>query len=179
VVLELGGGIGFMSSVLTKNRRPSAYHVFEANPALIPYIHAVHAANGLTGISVTNAMLSPAAEGPRPFYVRGNFLASSMSNDLGDAEGGVIRTCEVPVLDINTELRRIRPTYFICDIEGAESAILPHADLSSVRAVVIELHPQFVGQSGVQAVFDVMNAHGLTYFPRASNGKVVLFKKDW
>jgi len=43
---------------------------------------------------------------------------------------------------------------------------------------VVELHPQWIGQSGVQAVFDAMHKAGLTYFPRLSQSKVVTFKKD-
>lgn len=179
IVMELGGGLGFMSSLIMMNRKPSSYHLFEANPALIPYIRAVHRLNGLEGVNVTNALLDAEDAEAANFYVRGDFLASSMADDLGDAQGGVIRVEQVPVMAINAVMQKIKPTFLVCDIEGAESIILPHADLSSLRAVLIELHPQTTGQSGIQAVFDVMNAHGLTYFPRASEGKVVLFKNNW
>lgn len=179
IVMELGGGLGFMSSLIMMNRKPEAYHLFEANPALIPYIRAVHRFNGLEGIDVRNAMLDTEAAEAANFYVRNDFLASSMADDLGDANGGVIRVEQIPVLAINAVMREIKPSFLVCDIEGAEARILPKADLSSLRAVLIELHPQTTGQSGIQAVFDVMHAHGLTYFPRASEGKVVLFKKDW
>lgn len=178
-VLELGGGLGFMSALLMMRHKPAAYHLFEANPALIPYIHAVHRLNGIEGVVVQNALLGPENATAADFFVRGNFLASSMANDLGDAEGGVVRIEQVPVLSINDVMQKLRPSFLVCDIEGAESMILPKADLSSLRAVLIELHPQMVGQIGIQAVFDVMHAHGMTYFPRASNGKVVLFKKRW
>ena len=50
---------------------------------------------------------------------------------------------------------------------------------SSLRVAIIELHPQWIGQSGVQAVFDAMSKAGLTYFPKASESKVVTFRKDW
>lgn len=179
IVMELGGGLGFMSSLISMNSKPASYHLFEANPALIPYIRAVHGLNGLQGIDVQNAMLGAKDAEAANFYVRHDFLASSMADDLGDANGGVARVEQVPVLAINAVMQRIKPSFLICDIEGAEASILPKADLSSLRAVLIELHPQTTGQSGIQAVFDVMHTHGLTYFPRASEGKVVLFKKDW
>jgi hypothetical protein len=67
----------------------------------------------------------------------------------------------------------------VCDIEGAEAELLPAGDWSGLRAAVVELHPQWIGQAGVQAVFDAMQRAGLTYFPRASQAKVVTFRKGW
>lgn len=49
----------------------------------------------------------------------------------------------------------------------------------SALLAVIELHPRWIGQSGVQAVFDTMHRAGLTYFPKASEGKVVTFRRGW
>ncbi|HID08424.1 MAG TPA: FkbM family methyltransferase, partial [Armatimonadetes bacterium] len=39
--------------------------------------------------------------------------------------------------------------------------------------------PQWIGQKGVQAVFDVLQSAGLTFFPKTSNKKVVAFLRDW
>jgi FkbM family methyltransferase len=178
-VIELGAGLGYMSSLIAAKCQPRAIHSFEANPALIPYIHAVHRVNGIETVTVTNALLGARKAKAREFYVRGDFLASSLEDNLGDAHGGVVRVAEVPVLNVNTVLKEIRPTVMMCDIEGAEVELFAHADLSCLRAAVVELHPQWVGQAGVQAVFDAMAKSGLTYFPRSSNGKVVLFKRDW
>ncbi len=41
-VIELGGGIGFMSTLAATQCRAKAVHTFEGNPRLIPYIHEVH-----------------------------------------------------------------------------------------------------------------------------------------
>ena len=48
VVVELGGGIGYMSTLVATKRAIKSVHVFEANPNLIPYIRSVHGANGVT-----------------------------------------------------------------------------------------------------------------------------------
>ena len=85
----------------------------------------------------------------------------------------------VEVRAVNEELARVAPTVLICDIEGAEADLLPAADLSGLRAAIVEVHPQWIGQAGVQAVFDAMNRGGLSYFPKASEGKVVTFRKGW
>ncbi|MCB1337985.1 MAG: FkbM family methyltransferase [Maritimibacter sp.] len=178
VALELGGGIGYMSTLMARCCKAKAVFSFEANPTLIPYIERVYAANKVTTAHVTNALLGPKA-GTATFYERANFLASSLSADAPGEKSEVIREHQVDILPIGEVMAEIRPTALVCDIEGAEADLLPLADLSSLRVAVIELHPQWVGQSGVQAVFDAFHAHGLTFYPRTSNKKVVTFLKGW
>ncbi|KMK67333.1 FkbM family methyltransferase [Puniceibacterium sp. IMCC21224] len=177
VVLELGGGIGYMSTLIATHRKVRAIHSYEANPALIPYIHSVHAANNVTNVTVHNALLSDGAGDPVPFYVRANFLASSIDRDADP--DSVVRTEMIERHDINAVLQEVKPTILVCDIEGAEAHLLPGADFSGLRAAIIELHPQWIGQSGVQAVFDTMHRAGLSYFPKASHAKVVTFRNGW
>ncbi|SFA71787.1 methyltransferase, FkbM family [Poseidonocella pacifica] len=178
-VLELGGGIGFVSSLIARECRPRAIHVIEANPALLPYIAEVHRMNDLGGISLRNALPAPKDGPPLPFYVRGDFLASSTKDDLGSAHGGVTRVDQVPQVALDTVLKETGATVLVCDIEGAETELFPQVDFTSLRLVIVELHPQTVGQQGIQAVFDAMARANLTYFPRQSSGKVVMFKRDW
>ena len=44
-VLELGAGLGVVGSVTALNARPAKVMSFEANPALIPHIRAMHVEN--------------------------------------------------------------------------------------------------------------------------------------
>ncbi len=178
VVIELGAGMGYMSTFMAKNRKVSKVHAFEANSALIPYIHLVHEANGVENVEVHNALLGP-RKGRARFYVRENFLASSMEKDPKGATSPVERIEYVETRNIRTTFKDIKPSFLVCDIEGAEAHLLPMADLSCLRGAVIELHPQWIGQAGVQAVFDTMHKAGLTFYPRTSNKKVVTFLKDW
>lgn len=177
IVLELGGGIGYLSTLIAIKRNVRAIHVYEANPSLTPYIRALHVANGVKNATVYNALLGAGSGGPVQFYVRRNLLASSM--DSGPDKGDIIATEMIEQRDINAVLADLRPTVLICDIEGAEAQLLPAADLSCLRVAIVELHPQWIGQRGVQAVFDAMHRAGLTYFPKASDAKVVTFRKDW
>ncbi|KNG92395.1 FkbM family methyltransferase [Pseudaestuariivita atlantica] len=176
VVLELGGGIGYMSALMAKICGAKHVHTFEANPALIPYMHEVHAANGIDNITIHHALLAQRKSKPVTFYVRRNFLASSMDRDNAE---DIVSEHEVEVRGLNTTLKDLQPTVLMCDIEGAEAELLPHGDFSGLRAAIIETHPQWIGQHGVQAVFDAMHRAGLTYFPKASTGKVVTFLKGW
>lgn len=173
-VIELGAGIGYMSTLLA-TKRNATVHAFEANPALIPYIHSVHEANGISSATVTNAILG-ARKGKASFFVRKNFIASSLSEIEGSE---VIATEEIEVLNAKSVFADLKPTVLVCDIEGAEADLIPAMDLSGLRAAVIELHPQWIGPEGVNAVFSAMIAAGLAYYARASNAKVVAFRRTW
>ncbi|MDU8913339.1 FkbM family methyltransferase [Aestuariicoccus sp. MJ-SS9] len=176
-VLELGGGIGYMSTLLSVKKKVARVVSYEANPALIPYIATVHEANGVENVEMRNALLSAQAGDPVDFHVRRNFLGSSMDRDADpDSIVETVKIAQHPVADV---LDDVKPDVLVCDIEGAEADLLPAGDWTGLRAAIIELHPQWIGQSGVQAVFDAMQKAGLTYFPKASEAKVVTFRKGW
>lgn len=177
VVLELGAGIGYMSTLIATKKPVEHVHAFEANPGLIPYIRSVHEANDVTNVTVHNALLAPEDGAPADFFVRKNFLASSLDRESGP--DSIVSVEKVEVRSLPKTLATIRPTVLVCDIEGAEAGLLEAADWSGLRAAVIELHPQWIGQAGVQSVFDTMHKAGLTYFPKASEAKVVTFRKGW
>ena len=175
VVMELGAGIGFMSTLVAKKTPAKSVHSFEANPQLMPYIAQVHALNEVTNAHVTNAVLGD-SDGTAPFYIRKNFLASSLDPMEDAAECTEV---EVPTLDVNAVIKELQPSVLICDIEGAEADLLPKMDLTGLRAVVIETHPQWIGKEGMQKVFRCLDAAGLVFFPRWSQGKVAVFRSDW
>lgn len=177
-MIELGAGVGYMSTFMAARRGVKEIHAFEANPRLLPYIARLHAANGVSGVTVHNAILGP-RKGKTLFHVREDILGSSLVPSAPDGPDTVVETVEVEVRNAKATFARIRPSFLVCDIEGAEADLLPLPDLSSLRGAVIELHPQWIGQQGVQAVFDAMHAAGLTFYPRASNKKVVAFLKGW
>ncbi len=176
-VLELGGGLGYMSTLLSVKKKVEKVISYEANPTLIPYIHSVHEANNVKNVEVRNALLSPEAGDPVEFYIRENFLGSSMDFD---AEPDTVKDIvEIQKHAIAPILDDLKPDVLVCDIEGAEAMLLPAADWTGIRVAIIELHPQWIGQEGVQKVFDAMHKAGLTYFPKASEAKVVTFRKGW
>lgn len=176
-VMELGAGIGYMSTLVATRRRVKSVHAYEANPGLIPYIRAVHAANGVQNAHVVHAILGDRA-GKAPFYVRRNLLASSMAPQDGDT-GAAVQNVTVAVHDAARALREIAPTILIADIEGAEATLLPQLDLSGLRGAMIELHPRMIGPRGVNAVFSAMMTAGLAYYARGSTQKVVSFRRAW
>ncbi|QUJ77870.1 FkbM family methyltransferase [Sulfitobacter albidus] len=176
-VIELGAGIGYMSSLIASKRKVTAVHSFEANPALIPYIQSVHAANELDNCHITHAILG-ARKGRADFYARANVLSSSLSPLEGDTPEKVQKV-SVDVLNAKQTFRDTGANVLVCDIEGAEADLLPALDLSKLRAAVIELHPQIVGPEGINKVFRAMMDGGLAYYARGSTNKVVSFRRAW
>ncbi len=175
VVVELGGGIGYMSTLVATKRAIKSVHVFEANPNLIPYIKSVHAANGVTNAHVTNAILGP-RKGSADFYVREPMLGSSLTVLEGEVDPPATK---VDVLDAKATFKDIGATVLICDIEGAEVDLIPSIDLTGLRAAIIETHPQWIGPEGINKVFRAFMDAGLAYYHRGSHGKVLAFRKSW
>ncbi|MEX0340791.1 MAG: FkbM family methyltransferase [Arenibacterium sp.] len=173
VVLELGSGIGYMSALVSINKSVREIHTYEANPELISYISKLHEVNGVKNVTVHNKILAAKRSAPVDFYVRKQILASSLDKDQGP--DSIQRVAKIEVEDINEVLTKVKPTVLICDIEGAEAALLPAARFQTLRAAIIETHPQWIGSKGVRSVFDAMHNAGLTFFPKASKGKVVAF----
>ncbi|MDU8926686.1 FkbM family methyltransferase [Alisedimentitalea sp. MJ-SS2] len=177
-ILELGGGIGYISTLIGAHKPVKQIHSFEANPMLIDYIRSAHALNGVENAHVHNALLAPRKGPPRDFYVRQNFLASALDPNTGP-EDGIVSVEKVEVRGINTVFKEVKPDVLICDIEGGEADLLPALKYDKLRAAVIELHPQWIGATGVRAVFEAMHEAGLTYYPRWSYRKVVVFRREW
>ena len=175
VVVELGGGIGYMSTLVASKRAVKSVHVFEANPHLIPYIRSVHAANGVTNAHVTHAILGP-RKGSVDFYLREPMLGSSMQRLEGEVDPPSVK---VDVLNAKQTFASIGANVLICDIEGAEVDLLPGIDLSGLRAAIIETHPQWIGPEGINKVFRAFMDAGLAYYHRGSHGKVLVFRSEW
>ena len=177
VVIELGAGIGYMSTLVATKRKIKEVHAFEANPDLIPYIKSVHAANGVTNATIHHAILGK-RKGTTDFYVRRNILGSSMTPNEEGSEGDA-RLEKVDVLNAKQVFKDIAPTVLMCDIEGAEADLIPELDLSTIRAAVVETHPQWIGPEGINKVFKAFMDAGLAYYHRGSINKVITFRRSW
>lgn len=166
-VLEMGAGLGVVGGVIAHNARPAALLSFEANPAMIPHIRALHAANHLGGrIALRNEVVISAPERPETatFFVRNSFLGSS----LIDHDHRDTRAVEVPTRGWSDVLAEFRPTVLVMDIEGGELEFLRHADLSGIRAVVIEFHPGIYGRAGTRECKSILRAGGFSKLPGPS-----------
>lgn len=171
-VLEIGGGVGVVSSAAAGIVGARNVLVVEANPDLAPVIAQTHRLNDLDGIEILSGIgVTDAAGGEAPFYLREDFWASSMEPP---ADGEAVREVSVPRIDLNAQLRARRPSVLVMDIEGAEAGLLPNLDLSSCRALVVELHPRVYGASGVDRLFAALRRQGFAYDAKNSRGGTVV-----
>lgn len=175
VVVELGAGLGYTSTLIATKRKIKRLHAFEADPTLVPYIEAVHLANGVENASVTHAIWGK-RKGSTDFFVRKNFLTSSTTTLEGSK---VTSTEKVDVLNAKTMMSELTPTVLVCDLKGGEAELIPELDLKSLRAAFVEFHPHIIGPEGVNMVFKAFMDAGLAYYARASSSKAVAFRRTW
>jgi FkbM family methyltransferase len=172
-VLELGGGAGFLSALLSRHKKLTGYTLVEADPRMIQVIEKTHVLNGVHGVTVIHAIATSNTAETAKFAMAHNFTASS-ANKLGIGRKEV----DVPTVSLSTLIADTNPTVIICDIEGGEADLMKDADLSRVKAVIMELHPPVIGLAGVRTVFDQMHTAGLTYNCATSFGDVVSFVRS-
>ncbi len=156
-VLELGAGIGLLSTLSAMVAGVERIVAVEANPDLIPLIHETHRLNGVTTVDLRNGIAGAQDAEDIPFYVRGDFWSSSME----PASRPYLREVSLPCFGIATLMADLRPTVIVCDIEGGESGLFDAVDMSGVRAVVIELHPKVYGAPERDRIIAILASKGL------------------
>ncbi len=173
-IVELGAGCGVIGTCLARASAPSQVTSVEANPDLLPIIAHTHACNGVTGITVINALVG-AADGKATFYISSDFWASSLSPDTPD----IARSVEIDTLDVNELLRNTGANVLVCDIEGAEYTLFPDIDWRQIDLVVAELHPDTTDLARQSRLFHVLMTAGL--YPDLAameRPRVMVFKRN-
>lgn len=172
-VLELGGGLGLLSTALAVSSKVRSVVTLDANPDLVTYIENVHRMNQVEIARVINGVAGPEGVESIPFYIRQNILASSLDPDMGRKP---VATIPTPVHDLNGLIREHEISYLICDIEGGEADLIAMLEPApTLRAVTVELHPRKISAEGIKLIFDHMHDMGLIYAPESSFGAVVSF----
>lgn len=159
-VIEMGAGIGFIGGFTAFHKPDLQLLSFEANPSLIPHIEALYRLNGLADrATVENKLLvaDPNAPKSMTFNIHGSYLGSSVY-EVGGPDRPKL---DIPTIAWDTVKAAFCPDVLIMDIEGAELAFLTHADLSGIRAVIVELHPKRYGPEGVAACLEALQSKGL------------------
>lgn len=165
-VLECGAGIGLVGALTVVSGAAEAVLSFEGNPRLIEPIRALHALNGLQErMEVRHQILLAGPDQPASirFNVRGNFLGSRLADS--SERGHMI---EVATADYATVKAEFRPNVILMDIEGGELEFLKHADLSGIRGIIIEFHPQIYDVPGMRACKDILRGQGFEPMPGSS-----------
>ncbi len=172
-VLEVGAGIGFISTLLDRQPEVEKVIAVEANPLLMDFMAQVHAENGVGKVRRLNGILTNEPVSAVSFYLREDFWMGSLLPGPNPYHA----TVEVPALRLNDMLRDERISLIVCDVEGAEVTFFDDADLSCVDRIFLELHDHVTGLLKIGDLFHKLAAKGFVYDPRCSEGSVVLFQK--
>lgn len=168
-LLELGAGVGVVSSAAARVDGVEAILSIEADPTLVPMIKETWRLNGIETAELRNGVAMAKTGAPVKFYVRKNYWASSMEPDSRPFE----RIEEVPSAGMDTVITEFRPTVLSCDIEGGELGLLDEADLSGLRHIVMEVHPKVYGQEGLRQIVDMLGTKGFLPSPDNKPGSSV------
>jgi len=164
IVMELGTGIGFVSSYCARRIGSDRVFTFEANPALESHAYETYALNDVWP-RLEIALLGK-APGERTFYVEESFWASSTIRRSTRAIPII-----VPVRSVNEEIERTCPTFLVMDIEGGEDELLPILRFHTVRKMILELHPNVIGSARAAHVLSIVCHAGFQVEEETTTGE--------
>lgn len=123
--LDLGAGAGYLCCLAARVIGAQAVAGVEALPGMVAVGQANLARNGYAGGQIIHgAVVGPDHLGDSVrFGERSVFWASALAPPEAETPKG-LRVQEVPALQLAPLLQRFSPTVIVCDIEGAESAVL-------------------------------------------------------
>lgn len=175
-VLEIGAGLGYVSSICA--RRAGAENVLsvEANPKMLPVIRANLDRNGFEDVELMHA----AATGPVETGATAQFYAGSAfwGGSLLQRDGWDLEGQEVPLVSISALLRAHKPHFVMMDIEGAEANMFSRKWPPFVQFLVMEIHPdRYEDDRVIPKMIRCMAKSGMTYDHRTSSGKVLGFRR--
>lgn len=180
-VLELGASLGVTAAHILDVAAPGAEVVcVEANPNLLTTLRATTAAAAeRTGAKVRIIHGAvPSDPAIRSQSVTLTLGRSHLSSHAGRAQGGstLDRQLRVPAVDLADVIRGWHDYALVCDIEGAEAALILSAQpvLAGASRLVIELHETAYGKAMV-TVTDLKHALlNMGFTPMAENGRVIV-----
>lgn len=173
-IIEVGSGIGFLSTVMSRDPHVAEVLCFEANPGLIDFCRDLHELNGVETVRVENAILTsdPLSREQR-FFLREEFWASS----IHPGPRAYSSEITMPARQLSEVIAEFSPTMIVCDIEGGEVDLFEGTELSDVRKLLIEIHTSIVGLDRVKQLFDRLSHQGFVYDQYHSNRNVVGFRR--
>ncbi len=176
-VVELGAGLGVITALTARLVAPEGRVLaYEANPQLIDGTREFLDKHGVANVDLRNAVLVPHSEpgATREFHVARVFAVSSLVTTGGPGRSGTI---SVPAEGVNEVMADFHPDVLICDIEGGEAELIPSLDASTLRAVVIEMHPNRLTKAEIAAIEQALTRQGLVRQTESPGGTVEIYSR--
>lgn len=167
-VLELGGAIGFIGLFCQKNIGITDYTTIEANPETSELLMINYALNGIKP-NVWNIAVS-SEDGEIELNIGNEFWSDSMVDQSRNR-------CKVTVAawSLSSILEKLdyKPTTLICDIEGAEQYLDFKALPAETDKIIIELHPDLIGEAEVNRI--IADLHSIGFYTEEEQAGTYLF----
>ena len=161
VVLEVGAGLGVVSTYCAQRLGSSRVSAYEANPDLEDCIRETYALNQ---VQPSLEMCAVGAEpGTTTLYREKHLSSSSVIRRSARA-----RAVEVPRKSLSEIAEQVRPTLLIVDAEGAEGDLFDRAQIPTVAGIVLELHERIIGEPEANRVRSILAAAGFIAVPGLS-----------
>lgn len=153
-ILEIGAGIGFVTALCCRIAGDGNVTVYEANPGLASRLKHTCASNGFA--PKINMRPVAAESGSVDFNIGQNFLSSSLHE-----RPGLTKRISLEADGFGEIIERLRPTYLVMDVEGAETSLLTSLDsFGPLRAICLETHPHIVGEDQIEAMIAHLTRRG-------------------
>jgi FkbM family methyltransferase len=170
VVLEVGAGLGLVSTYCAKRVGSSRVFAYEADPELEPCIRETYELNG---VEPTLEMCAVGGQAGRVTLFRDKHFVSSsvVRRRVGS------KPIEVPGKALSYIVEKVRPTVLIVDAEGAEREMFEGAQLEGVTRIVLELHDRVIGPLGTDKVRASLTAMGFQQDQRLSSPEHLVLRR--
>ena len=174
-VLEIGAGLGFVTSICAQIAGAENVVSVEADPKMLDPIRGNLARNGHGDVTLIHGAVVPGEYQDDTVMFRPGTLF--WGGSLPQVPTSADRLVDVPALQLTTLLKQVRPKFVMMDIEGAEQHLFYQPWPRFVRFVVLELHPSKYDDNAIHRIMQCMGASGLAYDPVSSNGTTLGFKR--
>lgn len=142
-VIELGGSIGVLSSLIQSRLAAGVRHVVvEANPALIDICRQNGTQRSDSHAEVINAAVGYGASHLE--FAIGDNIHSNRLAKPGDVREQVIKVPAITLAELLNSLGETAGYSLVCDIEGGELDLIKNEwdQVKKAKLVIMELHPK-------------------------------------
>jgi FkbM family methyltransferase len=167
-VLELGAGLGFISTFIARALAPRRVVAVEADPVVADFARRNHALNGVQ-VELRQGLVAQRA-GQVRLHRQPGFWGNS-TTWLPESH----ETVTLPALGFAELLAEVKPDVLVMDVEGGETSLFEGVDLHGVRAISLEVHRRLTGLAGIRDLFITLGRAGFAYEPTWSEGPIVVF----
>lgn len=160
-VMEIGAGIGVISTFCALKLGAGRVAAYEANPFMEPLIRSTYALNQVTPELHIAALGDQ--NGEVEFHVAKDMWESSTERTPDHST-----VIKVKRKAINQEIARLDPTFLVMDIEGGEYAIFKQIDFHHIRKMSLELHTDILGPERIAEIRAIIHSAGFRADPKLS-----------